>query len=127
MTWRYRLAGFLALFTSLVHLLPGGREIARPLLSANLAEEAKFTLYACWHMVTIQLFLSAAALLMAAYERLQLPPVMLAFISSCWLLYGLLFLVLTLAKITPPGLFRLPQWALLLPVGLLGLWGAAQG
>ena len=58
-------AGVLAVFTAAVHVFVGTSEIAQPLLRSALAPEVSFLLYACWHLVSCALVLSALALVVA--------------------------------------------------------------
>lgn len=61
------LAGIAALDVCLTHLVLGGREIVRPFLAVEkMPGIARYTLYYCWHLVTITLFGMALAFLMAA-------------------------------------------------------------
>ena len=48
------------------------------------------------------------------------------FISVLWIAFGVLFLAIVAIQPESGWLFKLPQWALLLPVGFLGLWGSAN-
>ena len=122
--WLIVSAGILAGATAFIHVVAGGKDVARPLLASSIAEEVKLTLYACWHLVSAALFISSLALL-ANGVGLYDSPETVAFVSSMWLIFGGVFLVVTLGVAKPRGVFRFPQWALLLPVGLLGLWGLA--
>jgi hypothetical protein len=47
-------------------------------------------------------------------------------VSYLWLSFGGVFIVVDLVYGGYPMLLRLPQWVLLLPVGVLGLWGARR-
>jgi hypothetical protein len=117
-------AAALAAVTAVVHVVAGGADIATPLLASKLNEEPKITLYAAWHLVSVTLALSAGALCMGALPRYaDASRHMVMFVSILWLCFGMVFLVVAL---TQPGeglLFKLPQWVLLLPVGIFGLWG----
>ncbi len=117
-------SGVLAALTAAIHLIAGGKEIARPLLESTLTEQVKLTLYACWHLVSVALVLSSVTLLVNG-AGLFVSDWTIAFISVLWLLFGVVFLAVTLLKAKPSGLLRFPQWALLIPVGALGLWGIA--
>ncbi|MBK9615720.1 MAG: hypothetical protein IPO35_09465 [Uliginosibacterium sp.] len=57
------LSAFLAAFTALLHTIGGTLEIHAPLLTSALPEPISLLLYACWHLVTVTLVLSALALL----------------------------------------------------------------
>lgn len=122
--WLVLLAGILAGVTAFIHLIAGGKDVARPLLASSMDEVVKLTLYACWHLVSAAFFISSIALLGNGAGFYNSPETV-AFVSIMWLMFGAVFLVVTLAVAKPKGLFRFPQWALLLPVGLLGLWGLA--
>jgi hypothetical protein len=124
MNWPIILSGILAAITALVHILVGGKQIAGPLLHSQLDSIVKLTMYACWHLVSVSLVLSSATLL-ACGIGLFTSRELVAFVSISWILFGLVFLFVTLAVAKPTGFFRLPQWTLLIPVGLLGLWGIA--
>ena len=110
--------------TALIHVIAGGKGVARPLLASAADEVVKLTLYACWHLVSVALFLSSIALLGNGAGFYNSPETV-AFVSIMWLMFGAVFLVVTLGVAKPRGLFRFPQWALLVPVGLLGFWGLA--
>jgi len=125
MNWLIFAAGVLAAFTALLHIFVGGRDIARPLLASELSEEVKLTVYGCWHIVTVYLVISAVSLLVASFGLVPAPESLVAFISASWVLFGLLFVAVTLGLAKPRGIFRFPQWALLIPVGMLGFWGLA--
>ncbi len=126
MNWLLILSGLLAAVTAALHLVAGGRDIARPLLASALTEEVKFTMYACWHLVSASLVLSALTLLATGIGLLgAVSGPLVLFISILWLLFGVVFLVVSLGVARPRGLFQFPQWVLLIPVGALGLWGLA--
>ncbi len=126
MNWIWLLSGFLAAATAALHLVAGGRDIARPLITSALNEEVKLTMYACWHLVSASLVVSALTLLATGIGLLDTAtrPLVL-FISVLWLLFGVVFLVISLGMARPSGLFRFPQWVLLIPVGVLGILGLA--
>lgn len=112
-------------FTAVVHLFAGGTDVAAPLLASSLADEPRLTLYAVWHLVSVTLVLSAAALYVCALPHHAAVGRYLAlFISVLWLSFGMVFLVVAFTQ-PGEGLFlKMPQWILFLPVGLLGLWGS---
>ncbi len=120
-------AGLLALFTALPHLLAGTPEVQAPLMSSPL-ERPVALLLACWHLVSVALAGSAAALLWCAQPRHAAQAGALAgFVSLMWLLFGLVFLAIAGLYLGPAGLVVLPQWVLLIPVGLLGCAGVRRG
>ena len=116
------LAAALAAMTTLIHIVLGGREIATPLLATErLQAVPKFTLYYCWHLVTI--VLAALALAFGLVATGQGSRDLALFATAGAALFGLWGLGMI-------GLFRLriahfPQWALFAAIavsGMLGLW-----
>jgi hypothetical protein len=122
--WLVLSAGILAGMTAFIHVFAGGKDVVRPLLASSVDEVVKLTLYACWHLVSVALFISSIVLVGngAGFYK---STATVGFISILWLMFGAVFIVVTLGVAKPRGLFRFPQWALLVPVGLLGLWGLA--
>lgn len=118
-------AGGLATFTALVHLVAGTPEIQGPLLAAPLPLPVAWLLLACWHLVSVALAVSGLALLWCARPANRgragvLPAVM----GLMWLGFGAVFVAVALALRGPMGLALLPQWTLLLPVGVLAVLSA---
>lgn len=120
-TWLV-LAAALAAATTLIHAVLGGRHVAAPLLAAErLHAVPKFTLYYCWHLVTIMLAAQALAFGLAATGQGSRDLALFATGGAA------LFCLWGLGMI---GLFRLriahfPQWVLFAAIamsGALGLW-----
>lgn len=62
-------AGALAAITAVIHVVIGGTESIKPLFStAELPQQAQFTLYYAWHIVSITLIGMAWGLGMAAWR-----------------------------------------------------------
>lgn len=119
-------AGITAAGVAVVHLIGGHRDVVRPLLSCGLSDEPKRVLHAVWHMVTVDLVLSAAALVhLALAEDTSATGPMAWFVAAHFAAYAAVFLVVTLSAGWPKPLLRLPQWILLLPVAALTAAGAA--
>lgn len=117
----------LAAFTAALHTFGGTPEIQTPLLQAPLAPNISLLLYACWHLVTVALTLSAIALFIAAKPKHEVQSHYMAlFISVMWIGFGLAFVVVDIVFSGLPMLLVLPQWVLLIPIGLLGLWGCSR-
>ena len=125
MNWPMLGAGLLAGFTSLVHLLAGEKTVVRPFLAVPMDVTLQRTLHACWHLVTVFLVASAGVLVYAAFaDTVGMRP-LVRFIAINYLLFGGVFLLLTLFVQWDKRWKRLPQWTLLIPVGMLALWGTA--
>lgn len=120
-------ASVLAAFVTVVHIVAGRSDVVSPLWASELAEDPRLTLYAVWHMVSALLGISAVVLARAALPRHQVrlaPAVRL--VRAPWLASGIVFLSIA---VTQPGeglFLRLPQWILLLPVGVLTWLGANE-
>ena len=118
-------ASILATATTAIHAFAGGADVATPLLASQLSEEPRLTLYAVWHMATVALGLSAVAFFVGAMPRYAAGGrSMVQFAALLWLAFGAVFIVVAA---TQPGsnlLFKLPQWVLLIPAGLLAMVGA---
>ena len=116
------LAAVLAAVTTLIHAILGGRYVAAPLLATErLHAVPKFTMYYCWHLVTIVLAALALAFGLVATGLGSRDLALFATAGAG------LFCLWSLGMI---GLFRLriahfPQWALFAAImvsGTLGLW-----
>ncbi len=123
-------AAIVAAITSAVHIFMGGPEIAAPLLVPNflpVADELRLVLYVCWHIVSVALVFSAAALARSAMPR-HAPSsrALVQFISIMWLGFATVFIAVALWHGGIVWLLKLPQWVLLGPVGVLGLLGASR-
>jgi hypothetical protein len=121
------ISAFLAAFTAIVHTIGGTLEIHTPLLTSPLPEPISLLLYACWHLVTVTLILSAVALFWSspnnrAESNFALP----AFIGILWVSFGIVFVVVALYFSGFRALIVLPQWTLLLPIGGLALFGVRK-
>lgn len=120
-------AAFAAL-TTVAHIFGGGASVAKPIAESSLADEPRLLALAVWHMVSITFVLSVLGFGLGALPRHQeRSRYLVAFISVLWIGFGLAVVGVIL---TEPGddLFRkFPQPVLLIPVGLLGLWGIRRG
>lgn len=117
--WFLAAAGLLTVICG-VHIVMGGREAARPLLAATeLDRTAKFTNYYCWHLVTIAI--GALALAFAHASQAGAATDLALFATGIAFLFGAWSLGMIARFGLPPMQFG--QWALFLPVSLLGLIG----
>ncbi len=117
-------AGGLALAVCLLHLILGGRDIVRPFLAVDhVPSVPRYTMYFCWHLVTLSLAGMAAAFLVAAR------PGGSASLAGFATVGAASFAVLNFAMNARLRLSfaQHPQGFLFLPVaafGAVGLWGA---
>lgn len=121
------LSAFLAAFTALLHTIGGTLEIHAPLLTSALPEPISLLLYACWHLVTVTLVLSALALLWSSRnDRAATHFALPAFIGILWISFGVVFIFVALYFSGFSALFVLPQWTLLVPIGCIALFGVRK-
>ena len=122
------IAGYLAALTAAVHAFAGTYEVHTPLLNSTLPRALALLLYACWHMVTAALCLSAWALLRPPEPRtVQSQAVLTGAIGIAWASFGLVFIAVALLfGDSLSTLLVLPQWVLLLPVGALAWFGSRK-
>jgi hypothetical protein len=117
-------SGVVAAFTAALHTFAGTPEIQEPLLNSAIPQSISLLLYACWHLVTATLILSAGFLVWSSLNKSKSNTGPLAiFISLMWISFGLVFVMVSLVFSGPSALLMLPQWVLLIPVGILGLIG----
>lgn len=122
-----RTAAALATFTTIIHVIGGGYEIAGPAMRSDMEEVPRLVTYVVWHMASVSLGLSAIALTAAStsQRRKQFEPLVL-FISATWSGFALCFLAVITTQEGDDLFFNMPQWLLLLPVGLLGFWSVTR-
>ncbi len=121
------IAALWAALTAGIHIFAGGEEIATPLLQSTLAEVPKLTMYAVWHMASLALLFSAIGLFIGSMPRYaDHTRSMVWFIAALWAGFGLAFLAIAAVYPEEGLFFKLPQWILLLPVGILGFIGALK-
>ena len=122
------IAGYLAAFTAAVHTFAGTYEVHAPLLNSTLPKALALLLYACWHLVTAALCLSAWALLRPPEPRtVQSQAVLAGVIGILWVFFGFVFIAVALLfGESLSMLLVLPQWVLLLPVGALAWVGSRK-
>ncbi|MEO0613337.1 MAG: hypothetical protein AAFY83_08495 [Pseudomonadota bacterium] len=113
-------AGIAAALVALIHLVLGGREIARPTLTlCEMPSVVRYTNYFCWHLVTLALTLMSTGFFYSVHPGHPPEPAAAALLFSCGsalLCFGVNFRF---------GLNHAhhPQWALFLPVAALGAIG----
>ena len=114
-------AAALSAFTAAVHAFLGGRDVAKPLLEAEMARTPKLTSYYCWHVVTITLIAMSLGFAIAAAD----PGAAISAVT--WTLIAAAFAIWSVALFIWKRMhpFALPQWALFAPIAGLGAWGLA--
>ncbi|MBI1364893.1 MAG: hypothetical protein GC153_02920 [Alphaproteobacteria bacterium] len=112
-------AGALALVGLGVHVFVGGKDVARPLLAADLTPVAKYMNYACWHGVSIMLLAMSGSFFVAAKKPAAIDVAIQMTVLSG--VFGLWVFILALWKRQP--LFAMRQWIFFLLIAAIGLAG----
>ena len=87
----------------------------------------RLLLYTCWHLVTVTLILSAIALFWSARKnRAQENNALPFFIGILWIGFGFVFVFVALCFSGLKALIVLPQWTLLIPIGVFALFGVRK-
>ena len=116
-------AGIINLLTAFIHLIGGHFDPILPFVSSDLAVIPKATLHAVWHMVTVMLFFSSSVLLYIGIKPNKYASKQIAaLLGALYVLFSIVFIVVNIGY----GFFKLPQWVLLFPVGVLSLYGARK-
>ncbi len=116
------IAGIVNVATALLHTIGGQMDLVDPMLSSNLENQAKAEWFGAWHMVTIILFGSSYLILknaIVAFEQTQA-----ALMKHIGIMYILLSTPFCVSSVVHKLL--VPQWILLLPIGVLVLYGATK-
>lgn len=116
-------AGAFGFFTTALHIFGGQITLIRPFLQTDLAPDIKGCLLVCWHVVSAYLLLTSCLYL---YAGLHQPPgfeLLLNALSGFYVLFAVLFIVIGWTFFSARVFYKLPQWVLLLPIGVMGLLG----
>ncbi|MDP2499620.1 hypothetical protein BCT47_08845 [Vibrio splendidus] len=117
-------SGLLALFTTLVHVFAGQIDPVRPFLKSKLDDIPKATLLACWHIVSVTLFVSSLMLLYVGWYGIDSLYFLIQLLGFLYILYASVFVAVGLYFFGAKVFVKLPQWILLLPIGFLANYGA---
>lgn len=118
------LSGIIGLFTSFVHIFAGQVDPVRPFLKSDFPDIPKATLLGCWHIVSVILIISGSALVYIGWFNLSSFHHLVVGISISFVIFSLVFITVGWYFFKLQTFIKLPQWILLLPIGILGLIGA---
>ena len=116
------IAGIGALVVFALHTFVGQSKMVIPFLANDIDQEQKLVMLANYFVVAVVLLGSGVVLFLGGIGT-SISDDLLTFVSSAWILFGMIFLAISLFVARPAGLLRLPQWTLLIPIGVLGLLG----
>ncbi|MEZ8826094.1 hypothetical protein AB6E04_17175 [Vibrio amylolyticus] len=120
-------SGLLATLTALIHIFAGQVDPVRPFLKSNLDDIPKATLLACWHLVSVTLLTSALILLYVGWHGIVPFYLPMQFVGALYILFALVFVAVGWYLFGIKVFVKLPQWVLLLPIGLLAIYGGMCG
>ena len=113
------LPALLMLAIALIHLILGGRDIAKPLLEADHPSPVViFTHYYCWHIVSMTLFALAAAFGFAAFAADAL--ILARFATLLTIGFCIWGFALVLWKKQSHA--QMPQWILFVVTSAAAIW-----
>lgn len=117
-------SGLLGIFTTLIHIFAGQVDPVKPFLQSDLKAVPKATLLACWHLVSATLLTSSLLLSYTGLYSVELLYLPAQLVGLLYVLFALVFFVVGWYFFGSKVFIKLPQWGLLLPVGLLANYGA---
>jgi hypothetical protein len=112
------IAGFLNLFTAFIHLIGGQITLLSPLRNSNLTTQVITEFLGVWHMATAVLFYTSILLIQKGFKANNVSKEVIHFMGILYILFGLSFVGASIYEMQ-----LAPQWALLLPIGVLALIG----
>jgi hypothetical protein len=112
--------GFASLAAAGVHVVVGGRQVARPMRRASFEVVARDTMYVCWHLVSAQLALAGAYLVVLGLAPTAGTATMVRGVATLYLAYAGVFLCVAIASRRRGALLQLGQWIAFLPLGIAG-------
>lgn len=120
-------AGVVGLFTTALHIFGGQLTLIRPFLQTDLADDIKGCLLVCWHVVSAYLLLTSCLFVYAALKQCPEFELLLNAIAGFYALFAVIFILVGSFFFGYRVFYKLPQWTLLLPIGVLvWLGNAAQ-
>jgi hypothetical protein len=112
-------AGIVNLLTALIHTFGGQMDLVNPLLKSNLSDQTKAEWFGVWHLVTLLLFATSYVIFRNTLVAVQVrKPEIISSIGFLYVLFSVPFIISSIINS-----LLAPQWILLLPIGLLLLFG----
>ena len=122
MKTRFMIVAVLILLTAIVHTAGGELTDIKALIQSAIAANLKMELRAVWYLVAADLFFSAGYLIFLIYKNtIKKNRILINFIGIRIFCYGCVILFLILVT-DIKMLFQVPQWILLIIIGILTLW-----
>ncbi|MEO1454696.1 MAG: hypothetical protein AAFU41_20560 [Pseudomonadota bacterium] len=115
------IAALINLAVAVVHTFIGEANIIAPMMTSDASDLVKATLHSAWHMISVVLYLSALTLFYLSRKKPD-DPVVTLLPGYIGVQYVALAMVFVATSVIYGQVF--PQIVMLLPIGLLSLWGA---
>ena len=117
------LAGIIGSFTSFIHVIAGQFDPVRPFLKSDLPDIHKATLLGCWHIVSSVLVILSLTLIYIGWFNLTSFDSLIIGISISLIIFSIVFIIVGWYFFKIKTFIKLPQWILLLSIGILSLVG----
>ena len=122
MKTRYLIATILIIIGFIIHVVGGELTDIKSLILTDIADNIKIEFRAVWYLVAIDFLVSAIFLILIQRKKtIAQNSLLIDFIGIRMLVYGIAFLLLTLFS-NHQLLFVVPQWILLICIGVLLEW-----
>lgn len=108
-----KIASALALLTAAIHIFVGGADSLAPMLATDLPAAASGGMHGSWHIVSVFLVWSIAVFWVGKEPAFHF--------ALIWIASALVFMYVGFYQAGPSGVLANPQWAILLPTGVLAL------
>lgn len=121
MKTRYIIATILILIGLIIHSVGGELTDIYSLMNSDIPINLKIELRAIWYLVAIDFLISGIfMIIILKRKRIEKNKILINFIGLRMILYGMIFLILIILLKYDP--FQVPQWILLISIGLLLEW-----
>lgn len=111
------IAGGISAITFFIHLTLGQLDLVNPLLDSKLPIPIKTEFLAIWHMISLLLLATSVVYIFFGIKNFP-SSITICLLSNLYLAFGVVFILTGIYTMT-----FVPQWILLLPIGVLGLLG----
>ncbi len=119
MRWLFLLAGLLCLAVGFIHAVMGGIETLNPVMASAVTMEARVSLLAIWHGLSVFYMLSGGAFFWAFWVDHSKSRPMGFLLGLFYLVFAGIQAALSFQWFGDPMV--LPQWTLLAPIGLFAV------
>lgn len=121
MRTRIIISSVLILIAAIIHTVGGELMDIKQLMGSSIPTNIKIEFRAVWYLVSVDFFFSGAYLIIIIIRKSVIEnKLLINFIGTRMILYGITFLLLIL--LLKFNIFQVPQWILLISIGILLRW-----